>query len=340
MTGLDWEKILDKPTKSYKVPGTTILEMRDKIEKRDRQVADLTKTRDSLTEKVNSLEKQVAALESELRDAKAKLPTLEGTVKELENTVSTQKEEINKLNDQVSSQNSKISALDADLSQAKGTSTNQEGEINNLKSQIESLQTSLNEKENTITDMNNALTKRNNTIDELNAKIEELKEQIPKKQVFEKADEVVKGAGCPKCGWTTIEEYKYVGEKKQLIRKYCPNTFCMWVAGAEEAPTIKIAMDEAAPAEAVKEVTVFKIKGSDIEEVKTLNSKMVAIIADTPQEIVWIWKGSESSRFEYAEATSQATRVKNIVALKPHVPVNRVNEGEEPDNFPSIKIEQ
>ena len=93
---------------------------------------------------------------------------------------------------------------------------------------------------------------------------------------------------------------------------------------------------DSGPEEVQPELKVYQIKGGELEEVRKLDSSMVALLADYPQEIVWIWKGSESSRFEYAEATRQGTYVKNEVLKKPNAHIVRVNEGEEPDNFPTI----
>ena len=176
----------------------------------------------------------------------------------------------------------------------------------------------------------------NKNLEDLNTKIEELKEQIPKKQVIVKPDEVVKGAGCPKCGWTTVEEYKYIDGKKTLTRKYCPNTFCNWslrTTGMEA----KITVSDAAIEEEAEDLRVYMVKKDQLEEVPTVDSSMVGIIGDPAQNTVWIWKGNESSRFEYAEATGLASTVKNAIIHRPNANVVRVNEGEEPDNFPKLE---
>ena len=87
------------------------------------------------------------------------------------------------------------------------------------------------------------------------------------------------------------------------------------------------------PEEEQKELKIFWVKREGLEVTDNLNSKMVAIISDPSQNIIWIWKGKDSSRFEYADATNQATQVKKDVGLF-HANIERVEEGEEPENFP------
>jgi len=132
----------------------------------------------------------------------------------------------------------------------------------------------------------------------------------------------------------TLEEYRFVDGKKHLIRKYCPNTFCLWTSAEE--PKITISLTTEGPKEEEQSVSLFKIKGIELEDTQTLDSSAVIIIADQIQNIVWIWKGKDSSRFEYAEATRHATKVKNDVVKKASAHIERINEGDEPENFPKL----
>ena len=218
-----------------------------------------------------------------------------------------------------------------------------DGRILELNAKIESssreLQNKLAERDAELEKLNREIESYNSQLNELlgeltskDAEIEELKEQIPKKPVYAKADTVVKGAGCPKCGWTTLEEYKIVDGKKQLIRKHCPNTFCLWTSA--ETPTVKIAMTKEAPDEEVQPARIFKVVKGELEETPVLESAFVAILADPEQNTVWIWKGKFSDRFEYAEATRHAATAKANLMKKANARIIRVDEGEEPENFP------
>jgi uncharacterized phage infection (PIP) family protein YhgE len=219
-------------------------------------------------------------------------------------------------------------------SEAENTISNLNNQIEQMLKDIETKDNTITDKETQIADLNSKIAGLNGHIDELNANIEELKEQIPKKPVYEEAEVTEKGAACPKCGWTVLEDYKIVDGVKHLIRKRCPNTFCMWTS-VEEQPKIAISMSDEEPGEIeTPTLKMYRIKGTELEEIQKLESSMVALLADYPQETVWIWKGAESSRFEYAEATRQATYVKNDILKKTNAHIVRVTEGEEPENFP------
>lgn len=305
---IDWENLKEKPDKKYKITGIELLTLKNETENQKISLSELKNTRNELTAKIASLKKDLTNLESESRN-------------------------------QISENESIIAKLKEEMAEKASRAEN---ELKSLRSQVEehlgeikAKENIIREKDAKIEESNAKIAESNAKIAELNAKIEELKEKIPKKPVYETAEEVIKGPGCPKCGWTTLEEYKIVDGQKQLIRKYCPNTFCAWTS--TEAPKVAIAMGDEIPEEVEKELKIFKVVGADkIEEVTTLDSTLVAIIADPLQETVWIWKGKDSSRFDYAEATRHATQVKNDVVKKSTAPIKRINEGEEPENFPKL----
>jgi len=352
------------------VVGTELLDFKLKLE---RKIAELTKSRTEDSASMDKLEKKAAdltadnkrmierikSLEVELRGSSEKVasigPDLKGKDEKLaalEAELQEKKEKIASLETGVYELNNSISVKNAELARLENLKRDA-GE--NLKKETESMQNQLEEllkesdakdavlktRDGEIAELNNKNTELNKTIEDLNKNtealnktIEELKEKIPKKPVYEKAEEVVKGTtGCPKCGWTLMEDYKFVEGKRILIRKYCPNTFCLWTS--LEGPKVLMATGEA-PKEDKKEIKLFRIKGTELEEIKSLDPAVVAIIADPAQNIVWVWKGEKSSRFEYAEATGLANRVKKEIPILHNARVERIDEGKEPSNFPKF----
>lgn len=354
---IEWDKIQAKPTKEYKVIGQELLSFKQKIEELtkirteesgftknlENKVAELTAENKQKDEKISSLEadisgkdEKLASLEPELNEKNEKINSLEGKISELNNSIATKEAELANLNENLSTSDSKSLEIQAQIAEKESElgklTTEKDSEIEKLKAEAEDFRNQLEELLKNLETNENTLKERDDEIANMTAKIEELKEQIPKKHVYETAEETVKGAQCPKCGWPIREEYKTVNGKRTLIRKYCPNTFCMWTS-LEEPKTV-ITTGEA-PVEEEKVLSLFRIRGSDIEEIPRLESSMVAIIADPAQNIVWIWKGKDSSRFEYAEATGLANKVKKVGNLH-NAHIERVDEESEPENFPKF----
>ncbi len=373
---IEWDKIESKPTKGYKVDGQDLLDLHKKILSYEKEIEELKKVRAELNHSLDSLEEKVSNLNSSIKDKDAKIQTLEASINEkdakLSKITSEKDAEISKITSEKDAELSRIaSEKDAKISKiaseteseisslisqkdeliSKLTSEKESAvdtikiemdeklskdsqEIQNLSNQIAQMQSEIESKTNNLANKEEEISQLNKTIEQLNSKIEELKEQIPKKPIYEEAEETVKGPACPKCGWTTLEDYKIIDGKKVLIRKHCPNTFCLWTSVEEPAITISLTSEEVE--ETAEVLKVFRIRGTELEEISKLDSSMVAIISDPAQNTVWIWKGSESSRFEYAEATRQATNVKNDVTKKQNARIMRVNQDEEPNDFPPI----
>ncbi len=303
-----------------------ILSRSDEISELQAKANEITVLQNRISE-LQAKDNEIIALQDRISELQAKangITALQNKISKLQDGNSELITEISKMQDQISAKESEIGNLKKETAE---TTSRFENEVKSLKSRVDELQGIIKAKED-------SLGERDRKIDELNVEMEELKQQIPKKPVFEKAEEVSKGASCPKCGIPTLEEYKIVEGKRQLIRKYCPNPSCGWTI--IEKPEIAITVEAEAPKVVKKEIKIFQVKKDGLEEKKTLNSKMVAIIADPGQDIIWIWKGKDSSRFEYAEATRQATRVKMEIVKIFHARIERVDEGKEPENFPKF----
>ncbi|MFX0133669.1 MAG: hypothetical protein ACFFDN_08500 [Candidatus Hodarchaeota archaeon] len=295
---------------------------------------------DTKTEKISDLEKTISEKTNENENLNKEISEKNGKITELEDQTQRQAGEISELKSkgagsegEISNLRDKVSELGGKVSELEKLKSENESKINELvdkASKVDALQKDVSVKDEKINELNNKIEEANTEITKLNDKIEELKEQIPKKPVYEEAEETVKGGPCPKCGFPTYEEYKFEAGEKHLIRKYCPNTHCGW--RSVEKPKIRITMTTEMPEEIVKELKIYQVKREGLEVTDTLNSKMVAIIVDPAQNIIWIWKGKDASRFEYADATNQASNVKKKELFQAHI--QRVEEGEEPENFP------
>ena len=364
---IEWDKIESKPVEKYKIAGVDILNLKNKIEHQEKSIEEVTskvnasekKVSELMAEnkkkdeKINSLEaeikgqnEKITSLGAELAEKNGNISALETNISELNNSISAKEAESTQLSEDISSKNTRTAELQNQItklqnqiaeSQKKSSQLQEQakGKESELKTQFEEIQGILKDREDALKEREEDIDKLNATNAGLEAKITELKELIPKKPVYEKADETVKSkSGCPKCGWPVLEDYKIVDGKKKLIRKYCPNTFCMWTSA--EGPKVNIVMTSEAPVEEENVVKIFRVKGSDIEAAESLNSTMVAIIADPAQNIIWVWKGKDSSRFEYAEATGLVNKVKKVVTKMHSARIERVNEESEPETFPKF----
>lgn len=275
------------------------------------KISDLERMENELTEKDSRIKTQQNELELKLSEKGA----------EAENIISERTTEYEKkLEDSKAAYEKEKNALNE-------ISLKKEEEISQLKEKISELTQTISDKDTTISEKEEA-------IKTLNQSIKELKDQIPEKPIYEKADELVKGAACPNCGVLVWEEYRYIEGKKELIRKYCPNTNCGW--SYIDKPDLIITLEGDAPPEKKKELKIFQVVQEDIKEVTEMSSEMVAIVSDPKNNVIWIWKGKDSSRFEYSEATRLASRIKNDIAKLPTARIERIEEGAEPTNFPLI----
>ena len=310
---IDWKRILENPTKSYKVRGEDLLNFRTKIESQENAISNLKNTENDLNAKIKALEANVADLESKVKERDDKIENLIQTKSDQEAGIGAKDNEISGLKESISQKENEKAELAAQ----------KEKEISDLKNQISNLQAEVETK--------------SATIKEKDEEIEDLKEQIPKKPVYEKAEEILKGASCPNCGMEVKEEYKLVEGKRELIRKVCPNVTCGWTfVVAVEKPGLAISLEKEVLSETIKETTIYQVTKTGVEKVPKLESSMVAIVADPAENIIWIWKGKDSDRFIYASATSQANYVKKEVAKMSLARVERTDEGEEPAKFPKF----
>jgi DNA repair exonuclease SbcCD ATPase subunit len=360
---IEWDKMENKPTKDYKVVGTELLDFKISMERKiaelnklrsedsasldklEKKSADLSAENKRMIERIKSLEldlkgtsEKVATIEPNVKEKNEKIAALEAELQEKNEKIASLETGVNELNNSISVKNAEIARLE---NLKRETEENLKRENESMREQLEELlkdsdakDDALKKRDGEFAEQSNKNAELTKTIENLNAKVAELKELIPKKPVYEKAEEVVKGTtSCPKCGWSLMEEYKYVEGKRQLIRKYCPNTFCMWTS--LEGSKVIIATGEA-PKEEKKEIKLFRVKGTELEEINSLDTNSVAVIADPAQNIVWVWKGEKSSRFEYAEATGLANQVKKDIPVLHNARVERVEEGKEPNYFPKV----
>jgi len=275
--------------------------------------------------KIHELEGQITRNDTEVEPIKIQFDKVQEEIKAKEKSLKDRYTEIDELKLKIES----LNTISQNVTSAK------DEEIEKYKTQVDTLQKLVQTKEDFLTQKETLINDLNNKIGEMTVEIENLNNLIPKKPVLEEADEIVKGAQCPRCGMSVFEEYKIDEGKRTLIKKYCPNTSCGWTVS--EKQKIECSLDTRASDDGLKELKMFRVEKNEVKEVNTLDSKSVIIIADPKQETIWIWKGAESDRFEYVQATSQSSIIKNEVMKKPHVHIERVEDGKEPKHFPNIK---
>ncbi|MHA1377138.1 MAG: hypothetical protein ACTSRG_02035 [Candidatus Helarchaeota archaeon] len=303
------------------------------ISEKNLKLSELEKTTDEKTKEISGLQERKSKLENEKSNLNNEVSDLKNKISELETKNSEIAREIENLRSEISTKSSEIENLQKKIAEKEEDMVKKDSEIEGLHSKNEELNKHIEELTEQLEESNTKTKEASVKIEELNTKIEELNAQLPKKVVYETPEQVVKAGPCPKCGQTTFEEFKIVNGKKQILRKYCPNTSCGWRSA--HVPETVIHMSDKAPEELKQELKIFWIKREGIETVNSLDSSMVAIITDPDQNLIWIWKGKNSSRFDYAEATQRATEIKEKQKLF-HAHIERVEDGEEPVNFPKI----
>ncbi|TFG05044.1 MAG: hypothetical protein EU536_03075 [Promethearchaeota archaeon] len=128
---------------------------------------------------------------------------------------------------------------------------------------------------------------------------------------------------CPRCGSPLMEYEKYL---KCSICGYTKTS---------EGPKLVIKFDEEAAQPKKDEIKIFQVSASGLTTVKSLDSTNVYLITDPKQNIIWLWKGSGANPKMVYDAGTAATRLKTSEKLYSSK-LERIDEGEEPANFPVI----
>ena len=129
---------------------------------------------------------------------------------------------------------------------------------------------------------------------------------------------------CPRCGAPMMS-------KSETVR-YCP--VCHFTESTTRSE-IKIKIDMEEKKEAAPKVEIYRVTAAGATKETSLESESSYVVVDRISNILWIWKGAQSSAGEAYKAGVQSTKLKSSLKMY-SAEIKRVEEGEEPDNFPEI----
>jgi ribosomal protein S27AE len=129
---------------------------------------------------------------------------------------------------------------------------------------------------------------------------------------------------CPRCGSPLMDMGK-------ILR--CAMCGYALVLEGEARVTIKYAEPEAK--KKVPQIKVFQVVATGIASATTLESSGVYLVSDPAQNTIWLWKGKNARPGDAYNAGTAATKLKTSEKLFSSK-LTRVDEGEEPSEFPDI----
>ena len=129
---------------------------------------------------------------------------------------------------------------------------------------------------------------------------------------------------CPRCGSGMMDKSETV--------KYCP--VCHYTESTKRSEIV-IKMDEEEKVEKAPMVEIYRVSAAGAVKVTTLESEFSCVIVDRNSNTLWIWKGAQCSPGDAYKAGVESTRLKSALKIY-SANIKRVEEGEEPADFPKI----
>jgi ribosomal protein S27AE len=129
---------------------------------------------------------------------------------------------------------------------------------------------------------------------------------------------------CPRCGSPMMT--------KSETLKYCP--VCHFTESSAKT-TIKIKIAEDKKEEKQPDIELYQVTASGNVKASCLESGFAYVVVDRNQNMLWMWKGSKCSPGDAYKAGVQTTKLKSALRMY-SASIKQVEEGDEPDNFPSI----
>ncbi len=132
---------------------------------------------------------------------------------------------------------------------------------------------------------------------------------------------------CPRCGSPMMQ--------KSETLKYCP--VCHFSeSSAKVAISVKVDLDE--KKEELPKVEIMQVTKTGIVKEYSLESENSYVVIDRNSNTLWIWKGAASSPGDAYKAGVETTKLKSGLRMY-SAKIKRVEQGEEPDNFPKLGAE-
>ncbi|MHA1266467.1 MAG: hypothetical protein ACTSRS_14630 [Candidatus Helarchaeota archaeon] len=129
---------------------------------------------------------------------------------------------------------------------------------------------------------------------------------------------------CPRCGSPLMDMETHLK---------CP--LCGYTKSSGSKPKVVIRFDESEGPKKREEIKIFQVTPSGLTTVKSLESSSVFLITDPAQNTIWLWKGKYARPKAVYDAGTAATRLKTSEKMY-SAKLERVEEGEEPSNFPNV----
>lgn len=130
---------------------------------------------------------------------------------------------------------------------------------------------------------------------------------------------------CPRCGSPMMD--------KSETLKYCP--VCHFSESTLKSE-LKINIEEESEASKTPEIELLKVTKTGISIESSLESEYSFVVVDRKANTLWIWKGSKSSPGDAYKAGVETTKLKSSLKMY-SAQIKRVEEGDEPAEFPSLK---
>lgn len=132
---------------------------------------------------------------------------------------------------------------------------------------------------------------------------------------------------CPRCGAPMMQ--------KSETLKYCP--VCHFSeSSAKVAISVKIDLEE--KKEELPKIEILKVTKTGAVKEYSLESESSYVVVDRNSNTLWIWKGAASSPGDAYKAGVETTKLKSGLRMY-SAKIKRVEEGEEPSDFPKIGAE-
>jgi len=137
---IDWSQVIEKPDKSFKVPGELLLQQRTKIETLQKEVENLKAAKSEGDQKASALNLRIETVLGDLESKNSKISEQEKTLEEQEKKIEELKEVIAGLEDNLSSSDEKQKELAKQVEELKADSKSKESQISDLTSKLSELE--------------------------------------------------------------------------------------------------------------------------------------------------------------------------------------------------------
>lgn len=186
---IEWDKIEQKPNKSYKIEGQELIDLRDKLRSKKQNLTDLSNNNIELAAKLNSLEEEMEELKSKFDQKHSTEISLESKIEEKDEKISQLELKLDDLKTSHVQHEAEYWSLKEDLSDKDDEISELQNQNRRLQSDIAQLTNQLSENQ---LDFKNLMKKNESIIKDLKHELETLQmiTKTKEKQLIEKDAEI------------------------------------------------------------------------------------------------------------------------------------------------------